>query len=78
MCAAVRRQPVARGGMFSPQRATFSKETQELLKGEPASQSLHEGLSHYHMPLPLHAVMMEESKLTSFQQRQLREKMKSK
>ena len=33
MCAAVRRQPVAQGGLFSTPKASFSKETQELLKG---------------------------------------------
>ncbi|EDO36841.1 predicted protein [Nematostella vectensis] len=49
---AAKRQPVAKGGIWSTQPAPMSKETQQLLK-----------------------VMMEESKLTNFQRRQLSDKM---
>ena len=31
---AARKQPVANGGMFSTPKVTFSKETQDLLKGK--------------------------------------------
>ncbi|XP_031573057.1 UPF0193 protein EVG1 homolog [Actinia tenebrosa] len=51
---AAKRQPVAKGGLWSTQAAPVSKETQNLLK-----------------------VMMEESKLTNFQRRQLNEKLSS-
>lgn len=36
MATSTRRQPVAQGGLFSTPKASFSKETQELLKGERA------------------------------------------
>lgn len=54
MSSAANRHPVAQGGLFTTQKAGFSKETQELLK-----------------------VMMQESKLTNFQQRQLKQQMQS-
>ncbi len=39
MATSTRRQPVAQGGLFSTPKASFSKETQELLKGERTASS---------------------------------------
>lgn len=70
-----RRQPVAQGGLFSSPKANFSRETQELLKGNYHSSSL----EACKLDALLHAaVMMQESKLTSFQQRQLNQTLHSK
>ena len=67
---AARKQPVANGGMFSTPKVTFSKETQHLLKGEVCN--------YYHVVIYINnIVMMEESKLTNFQQRQISQTMKS-
>lgn len=70
-----RRQPVAEGGMFSTPKANFSRETQELLKGK----LLH---AVYCLEVQAHTisptVMMQESKLTNFQQRQLSQSLQSK
>ena len=99
MATSTRTQPVVQGGLFSTPKASFSKETQVLLKGI-AVHMLLEGSARYHyangvvihyyttvvyscfMPLALllpsmRTVMMQESKLTNFQQRRLSEKMTS-
>jgi hypothetical protein len=56
-------------GMFNLPKATFSKQTQDLLKGTMPCYLFDVNM--------LHAVMMEESKLTNFQQRQLKSTLKS-
>ncbi len=72
-------RPVAKGGMFDSPKVALSKETRDLLKGISfilltlGTDSLESVL----MKMPFFfcfTVMMEESKLTNFQQRQLRTK----
>ena len=67
-----RRQPVAEGGLFSTPKATFSNETHQLLRGNNACEVVSELCESFYC-----AVMMQESKLTNFQQRHLTEKLKS-
>lgn len=67
-----RRQTVAQGGMFSTPKANFSRETQELLKGKVCM------VTGNHIKMFATIVMMQESKLTNFQQRQLNQTLKSK
>ena len=84
------RRPVARGGMFSTPKVTFSKDTEQLLKGQIACViDQHDQLVIMHQHSAVHssktvtylwyilAAMMKESHLTNFQQRKLAEKLKS-
>ena len=69
-------RPVASGGMFSTQKASFSKETEQLLKGYNYSRLCDGGGDQ--SKLSTHSpVMMKEAQLTNFQQRQLKDRMKS-
>ena len=81
------------GGLFSTQKVSFSAETQKLLKGQfPVFCTQRLAVNEERLISVLMTnnsskkvsllcscsiVMMEESKLTNFQQRQLREKMQS-
>lgn len=92
MATSTRRQPVAQGGLFSTPKASFSKETQELLKGERDWVTSNQMdlfkcsnetewqylLLSFCTPMYHCIVMMQESKLTNFQQRRLKESMMSK
>jgi hypothetical protein len=76
------RQPVAKGGLWSPSSQPVSKETQDLLKGITYTAYLirYKGfVLWYHLiscQISPNIVMMRESKLTNFQQRQLSERLK--
>ena len=77
------RQPVAKGGLWSPSSQPVSKETQDLLKGISYTAYLIRYkvfVLWYHLISCqislINVVMMRESKLTNFQQRQLSERLK--
>ena len=68
-----RRRVAEGGGSFSTTRVTYSKETQDLLKSNCNNYPI-----CYYCIAVHHSAMMQESRLTSLQQRKINDQIKSK